>query len=302
MLFRGLGRRLVTGNFLLFLLVPFGSQNAAAQSSGQVLTPFGYMDRANVHLVLPGYELAQMPDEHIRMQNPKTGDYKDFPKPEDVNPQTAPLPDNGWITYASWYNPHRSPVAYFSTDWYVPSAPATYTGQTIFQFNSIEPATGKSIIQPVLQYGPSAAGGGNYWVVASWYVYTARNGSTQGYFTTPIQVNAGQFLGGQITLNWKRQGRYSYTSDFYGINGTSLKIDYIPQLVWCTETLEAYHVSQCSDYPNSAYSQMFGIYIYLRNGNNPLMNWSVTNAVYDCGTQTSIVNDGSVNATVYIYF
>jgi hypothetical protein len=297
MLFRNLGQRLLAGGFLLCLSVPFGTQRVAAQTSAQVLTPFGYRDRANVHLIFPGYELNRMADQHIRMQNPKTGEHIDFPKPESVNQKRVPFTDNGWITYASWYNNHRRAVSYFSTDWYVPSAPASYAGQTIFQFNSIEPASFDSIIQPVLQYGQSAAGGGNYWCVASWFVT-----GNQAYFTTPVQVNVGTFLGGQITLNSKSNGLYTYTSDFYGINGTSLTIYNIPQLVWCTETLEVYGVSQCAEFPNMAYSEMFGIYIYLRNGTNPTMNWSVTNAQPYCGTQTTIVNDGSVNGTVYIYF
>lgn len=297
MIFRSLGQRLLAGGFVLGLLLAFGPQGAAAQGSGQVLTPFGYRDRANVHLALPGYELVRMPDEHIRMQNPKTGDHIDFPKPESVNQKRVPFTDNGWITYASWYNTHKRPVGYFNTDWYVPSAPATYDGQTIFQFNSIEPASGDSIMQPVLQYGPSAAGGGNYWTVASWYVT-----STQAFYTTLVRVNVGQFLAGDIKLNWKRRSYCSYTSDFYEINGTSLTISYIPELVWCTETLEVYGVDQCSEFPNLAYSEMFGIYIYLNNGTNPAVNWSVTNAQPYCSTQTVIVNNGSVNGTVFIYF
>jgi hypothetical protein len=143
----------------------------------------------------------------------------------------------------------------------------------------------------------AAAGGGNYWSVASWYVT-----STQAFYTTLVKVNVSQFLAGDIKLNWKRHSYCSYTSDFYAINGTSLTISYIPELVWCTETLEVYGVDQCSEFPNLAYSEMFGIYIYLNNGTNPVMNWSVTNAQPYCSTQTVIVNDGSVNGTVYIYF
>ena len=55
-----------------------------------------------------------------------------------------------------------------TTEWTVPPAPATQNGQTIFLFPGIQNST--MIYQPVLQWGPSAAGGGNYWAVASWYV------------------------------------------------------------------------------------------------------------------------------------
>lgn len=50
-----------------------------------------------------------MPDGHIRMENPKTGDYIDFPKSAEAQ---KPLPDNGWQTYAGWVNSgtNRLPV------------------------------------------------------------------------------------------------------------------------------------------------------------------------------------------------
>lgn len=75
------------------------------------------------------------------------------------------------ITPADFCMTGSSPISSFATTWKVPAAPTTNHQQTIFLFNSIEPASGNAILQPVLQYGPSAAGGGSYWAVASWYVY-----------------------------------------------------------------------------------------------------------------------------------
>lgn len=118
----------------------------------QVLTPFGYRDSVHVHHILPGYDLVSMPDGHIRMENPKTGDYIDFPKSAEAQ---KPLPDNGWQTYAGWVNSGTKPVTRFTTTWKVPPAPSNYDGQTLFQFNSMMPVAGTSILQPVLQYGPS---------------------------------------------------------------------------------------------------------------------------------------------------
>ena len=51
-----------------------------------------------------------------------------------------------------------------------PGPRARTHGQTIFLFNGIEPGDFSHILQPVLQWGPSAAGGGASWSVASWYV------------------------------------------------------------------------------------------------------------------------------------
>ena len=56
----------------------------------------------------------------------------------------------------------------------VPSFPVRYVAQTVYIFPALtNDGSGSGygeIIQPVLQYGPSAAGGGNYWAYASWYL------------------------------------------------------------------------------------------------------------------------------------
>jgi len=53
--------------------------------------------------------------------------------------------------------------------WTVPSNPSD-NGALIYLFNGIEPSNFSAILQPVLQYGSNGAFGGNYWVIASWYV------------------------------------------------------------------------------------------------------------------------------------
>ncbi|KAF8310650.1 hypothetical protein DL93DRAFT_2084219 [Clavulina sp. PMI_390] len=51
-------------------------------------------------------------------------------------------------------NSYNSPINYFDTTWVVPRAPQRPNdGQLLFLFNSIEPALGDAILQPVLQYG-----------------------------------------------------------------------------------------------------------------------------------------------------
>src|SRR6202000_3376 len=144
MIFSRHGHRLLAGGLIFSISFGFAMQNIAAQGATQALTPFGYRETANVHRVPEGYELMRMPDTHIRMHNPKTGDYTDFPKPIAVdqqrvpfkeNQQRVPFTDNGWITFAYWYNHQGLPISYFGTDWTVPPNPKTYTGQTLFQFN-----------------------------------------------------------------------------------------------------------------------------------------------------------------------
>jgi hypothetical protein len=297
MIFSRDGHRLLAGGLIFSISFWFAVQDVAAQGATQVLTPFGYRDSANVHRVPEGYELMRMPDTHIRMHNPKTGDYTDFPKPIAADQQRVPLPDNGWITFASWYNHQGKPISYFGTDWNVPPNPSAYSGQTLFQFNSIEPASYDSILQPVLQYGPSAAGGGEYWAVTSWYVV-----GNQAYVGGLYYVTPGTFLGGQITLVGHKKGNFSYTSDFYGYSGTTITVRNIPQLVWATETLEVYGVSQCTEFPNTAYSLMYAIGIKLTNGITPYMGWSINDVATDCGVQTTVVNQGASNGAVAIFY
>jgi hypothetical protein len=76
----------------------------------------------------------------------------------------------------------------------------------------------------------------------------------------------------------------------------------IPQLVWCTETLEVYGVNQCTDFPNTTYTQMYNINLVMRNGYPPSMNWTVTNVLTDCGVQALVAYGGAVNAAVNIYY
>jgi hypothetical protein len=73
---------------------------------------------------------------------------------------------NGWVEATQWDDKNQN-VDFIDGDWTVPSNPAT-NGGTIFFFNGIEPSVQTYILQPVLQYGSSAAGGGNYWAIASW--------------------------------------------------------------------------------------------------------------------------------------
>ena len=208
----------------------------------------------------------------------------------------APVSDNGWITYASWLNKTGSPVSSFTTSWTVPPAPLAYNSQTLFQFNSIEPTSGTAILQPVLQYGSSAAGGAKYWAVASWYVV-----GNQAYYSSLVQVSVGQSLTGVIKLTSRVKTKFTYSCSFTGISGTDFSISKIPQLTWCTETLEVHSVTECAEFPNTAFSQMSGINVRTKAG-TPSVTWGVTDAQTSCNVQTTIVTQGATGAAVDIYY
>jgi len=290
MLFSLAGLRLATA--VIAIAVPAALM---AQQPTKVLTPFGYKESAKVHRVPAGYNLNIMSDGHVRMENPTTSDHVDFPRPE-VSQVRAPFTDNGWITFAWWFNATGVPISYFDTTWLVPPYPLSYNGQTLFQFNSIEPVDGTSILQPVLQYGPSAAGGGQYWGVASWFVI-----GDNAYVTSLVQVWPNESLTGIIQLRGHKRSLFSYSSQIFAISGTELLVHNIPQLIFCSETLEVYGVNQCSDFPDTSYSQMYDINVQLKRGTAPLA-WSVTTYATSCGVQTSIIADGPNNGVVRIYY
>ena len=120
-------------------------------------------------------------------------------------------------------------------------------GALIYLFNGIEPGDFSAILQPVLQYGVGAAGGGNYWAIASWYV-----GSSA--FHSPLEtVNPGDTLYGytQITgesgstLDWKVDVQDKSTGAF-----SYITIQTGDQWTWALAgILEVYGVTSCNDLP-----------------------------------------------------
>ena len=142
---------------------------------------------------------------------------------------------------------------------YVPSAPAAYTGQTIFLFNGIAPAAQNFIIQPVLQYGPSAAGGSNYWAIASW-AGPLSNGT---YLHSPLEgVNAGNVLFG-FTEQTAPASSLEYLTEAYDTTTGAYSYLYVLSsgIQWTDAyegVLEVYNVNACNQLPASGYDLFYG--------------------------------------------
>jgi hypothetical protein len=149
-------------------------------------------------------------------------------------------------------------------------------------------------LQPVLQFGPSAAGGGSYWAVASWYLV-----GSQTYYTTPVRVSVGQSLNGVITLTSHSGSSYNYITSFSNVAGTSLTATGAAQLVWATETLEAYAVTSSSDYP--AGSTVFYPINIRTSAGTPSVSWTAVSDTTD-GLITTINTQGATNAKITITY
>jgi hypothetical protein len=112
-----------------------------------------------------------------------------------ANPKTD---KNGWTEFVGG----NAVVNSFGFDWInqltgwwtVPPPPPRYTGQTIYLFTALEPDDGNAMMMPTLQYGPSAAGGGNFWGIAVWYLASTGN----IYHSTVQRVAQGDYLQGNL--------------------------------------------------------------------------------------------------------
>ncbi|KAF8319997.1 hypothetical protein DL93DRAFT_2153037 [Clavulina sp. PMI_390] len=151
-----------------FAILTLALHALAAPATGMVVTPVGLRSAEHVHEVPAGGSIKHSGDV-IQLLD-ADGNVLHTSTDNSAAPISKRF-ETGWTAYTGWSNSDaNSPINSFTTSWTVPPAPQTNNGQTIFLFNSIEPAQGNAILQPVLQWGGSAAGGGAYWAVASWYL------------------------------------------------------------------------------------------------------------------------------------
>jgi hypothetical protein len=266
------------------------------KAANLVITPGGPRHPSLVHRVETGRAL-NMSEGRARLMNLKTKRFTEIPR-KSVKREDVPALGSGWIAYAYWNNPTGNSVSAFTTKWTVPPSPSANDNQLIFLFNGIQNfGANYGILQPVLQWGVSAAGGGAFWSIASWYVTSGGD----AFHTDLIQVNAGDTLTGVMKLTSHSGSFFSYTSEFAGIGNTTLAVHDIAELLWCNETLEAYRIDQCTDYPNVSHTAFRNISI--KTGNTtPTLDWTPVNKVTDCNQHAVVVSDSATDGEVDIYY
>jgi Fungal fucose-specific lectin len=295
-------------------------QGGYVVSEQLVLTPGGFRPKSFVNFIEPGFGLI-LDQRVMRKIDLATRRMIDLPAPPALqvtfgafgpgrtplappatgkavpSAQPGALPD-GWQTYAWWDSGASASITSFATTWTVPQAPGTDSGQVVFLFNGIQ-NTGQDfgILQPVLQWGVSAAGGGNFWSVASWYVTSGG----QAFHTTLVPVDTGTVLVGRMTQTGSARGLFNYNSAFQGIPNTTLPILDIAAHHWASETLECYGISKCSDFPASSDTAMSGIDI-LTGTTHPNVVWTPVNHVTDCGQRTTIVSNANPGSEVDVWY
>ena len=290
-----------------------------------VLTPGGPRPRSRVYRLQPG-EHVSTKGGRVRIIKTATGEVvKDLGEagtpgtgesaPTTKLSSTTPgISDIGWIENSQWHNTGSDPIIYFSTTWVVPPAPSSSDNQTIFLFNGMQPDSGAHILQPVLQWGKSYAGGGSYWSITNWYADGQGGASVIGQAL--IQVNPGDVLQGVMTCTGKTTTasgtEYNYKSSFVGHPTADVTQTDSPELTWAYETLECYGanfnlpLTQCSDYPNTQLTAMYDIEIKTgtpgSSGTDATIEWFKSVNFTDCGQNCVIVSNNSPGGEVDLYY
>ncbi|KAH3756183.1 hypothetical protein Pelo_12034 [Pelomyxa schiedti] len=165
---------------------------------------------------------------------------------------------SAWTAWSEYLVP--TTFTNFTSDWVVPPNPAKATAaEILYLWNGVEPEDNSAVLQPVLQWGTTPAGGklhffpdflltsstgGQYWALACWYVSSLHGTVTSKLFKT----TAGNTIRGVMADN-------SGTWDVIGTDlqtGSTESIHYTPTgwkgNNWVYEVLEAYY-TKCNGYP-----------------------------------------------------
>jgi len=278
------------------------------------VTPAGVFPASNVHLVPDGGRVHQTSNAvhlvdadgtilhtaSVSKTSPSTSVHQALRLPTLTKSIVPRAFNSGYVAYSYWKNTNPSVISSFSTTLTVPSAPAKKDGQLLYLFNGLIPNSFDGIFQPVLQFGSSPAGGGNYWAVASWYLINSNI-----YFTVPNQVRSGQSITGVMTLKSTTTSgnttTYNWNSAFAGIASSSLSISTSEIFNYAYEALEIYSVSGASDLPKGS-TAMSSINIVTQDGQHPSnLNWTVVTDAVD-GFKFAVVKNGSTNGEVNITY
>jgi hypothetical protein len=269
-----------------------------------MITPGGLIPKSKVHAVPDGARIHHTPtqiqiigaDGTILHTAPITkGDSRKI----DITPTgrtDVVLIQSGYVAYTYWKNNQAKEVTNFSTVWPVPSKPTTYHAQLLYWFNGLVPNSFDAILQPVLQYGISPAGGGDYYAVASWFVVAG-----SAYWSSLTRVSVGQQLTGVITLTKHfNTGTYHWNSAFTGIPLSSLDISTEEVLDWAYEALEIYRTQVKTDLP-AGKTPMTAINISNGGQHAPSIGWTAVSDAAD-NVHMAVISTSSTNGALQITY
>jgi hypothetical protein len=268
-----------------------------ALADGLISTPGGFRKPSFVHLVRPNQSVVKRGGVS-HLMDMATASLVETPA-DQVAPKDPANQAGGWSTWATWNNQTGTAISLLSTTWVVPPPPVTQSGQLIYLFNGLQNPAGSEILQPVLQWGTSGAGGGSFWSIASWHV----DSNNQAFCTPSIAVNPGDVLTGiMIQVAVYSDGTRNYNCQFQGIAGTSLMALGMVELTAAEQTLEAYGLTGQGDYPATPSTAM--AQIELQVGGNPApVAWtpySMQSPAY--GEHTTVVSNATPGGEVNLFY
>lgn len=188
-------------------------------------------------------------------------------KKRSTDPNPTACPSGGsqascWVEDNNFFGtPNAWGISWFNAlgaDWEVPQVPITFANQLIYMFPGLQDLPVTYIMQPVLQWGVGAAGGGNFWAMANWFVST--DGSAM--HTPLVAVSPGTWIHGEMDALWDscdssgvcRWGiNYAINGDWHGMT-----VNPTHPATWAFKgALEAYDSTRtsfpgsCDLYPSS---------------------------------------------------
>lgn len=200
------------------------------------------------------------------------------------------LHGSAWRAWAQYSASSSKAVTSLTSTWNVPVAPISAGGQLLYYWNGVEPGDESAVLQPVLQWGSSPAGGGDYWAFASWYV-----SSVHGSFNSKL-VNAsiGHFIRGKCENLGSSKWRITGTDLQTGANSS---FEYTPQdgvYAEAYHVLEAYSVTDCrNQYPSVGNITFSQIQVEV-NGNPVVPTWVPMTQTPYCNEHAVVKNSTDV--------
>lgn len=198
----------------VLVVVSFHTRSGRAQSAqprpDYVATPSGWRHKSCVHEIPDGAEVSEEPDGRYvvrgagrALQRLAKCQFPAIAANEHVTTeqrQSVEPAATGWVLSTEGNLDPNAPTRHLTKvtgAWRVPPAPRAQWNQVVFFFNGV--ANECTLYQPVLQWGNSGHGGGNYWSMSNWI---APSGSCGGsLFHGPYRrVNVGD-----VSLHWDQR-------------------------------------------------------------------------------------------------
>ncbi|KAH9484067.1 hypothetical protein JR316_0003547 [Psilocybe cubensis] len=280
--------------------------NVTVSDDDIMKTPMGPVSRKNTHYVPDGAHIRHnnsnvdivWPNGTVISSTPTSGSSRNA---SQYIGRFAPRGvDEGDVVFAYFKNDKISPFANFSTIWDVPTPPVNSDGQVLYMYNALVSNEFDAMLQPVLQYGISAAGGGNFWAVSSWYLV-----NSDVFYTNLTAVPSNQTLGGfinidNITTTSDAVTTYYYSCLFTGVPGTAMSVSVNKELVYAYEAFGVDSISGPSDLPKGR-TTMRNVNIFTLDGKDANAAWTTYNNDNATLATVTIVKNGTDGEVDIVY-